>query len=110
MAARKGASDSLRILEALVCAQAGMTVEELSEALGMAWHRTNHRVRLMAREGFLEVAGAGRRRRSRGLAPDLFRVGPRLRSAAMDAAEKWRAEIVGREIPGGVPAKPRVQW
>lgn len=99
-----GSKSALRTMEALMRHPDGMTVKQLADELGMTVHGAQQRIRTMLGEGFVEATRPGRRGPG---GEGLYRVGPRLRSAAMDAAVRWREQLVGREQPGGVPAKPR---
>lgn len=82
----------------------GLTVNQLAGELGMTRHGAHQRIQTLLVEGFVEVARPGRRGPG---GEGLYRIGPRIRSLAMDASAHWREELVGKSSTVGIPAFPR---
>lgn len=99
-----GARTALRTIELLMTNPDGMTVRQLACELGMTDHGARERLRSLLREGFVEVARAGR---SGPGGEALYRLGPRLRAAAMEGSTRWRSELLGTAEPDAPRAYPR---
>lgn len=97
-----GTRPLLRVVEVFLRHPDGITIYQLADELGLTRDGANARLQSIYVEGFVECVRTG----VRG-SPAIYRLGPRIRSAAMDAGERWRSEIVGKPSEQGAPAFPR---
>lgn len=100
----QGSRAALRAVERLMEHPDGMTVSQLADALGVTVHGARCRIQTLLGEGFLEIVRPGRKGPG---GEGVYRLGPRFRSIAMDAAVSWREELVGKVIDCGTPVYPR---
>lgn len=99
-----GARTALRTVELLMVNPEGMTVRQLAIELGMTDHGARERIRSLLHEGFVECARPGRPGPG---GEGVYRLGPRMRAAAMEGSIRWRMELLGRAEPDPMPAFPR---